>query len=93
MFIKLGYYFYREQLINESKEKLKDEIYFDAVPHQVTTSMSICINANKRISLPSPQKTPFVRIQRKFRSELLISSCLQKMIISFEAFYVGNELY
>ena len=90
--IKSGEYTFVEQLINAIKTKLKDKIHFDASPQEITNIMSIWMNANEGISLPSPQIPSLLGYNAKLdeNGEYHIG---YKMIRSFDASYEGNELY
>ena len=92
VFIKSGEYTFIEQLINEIKTKLKDNIHFDASPQEITNSMSIWMNANEGISFPSSQIPSLLGYNAKLdeNGEYHIG---YKMIPSFDASYEGNELY
>ena len=50
-----GEYTCIEQLINETKTKLKDKIHFDARPQEIMSSISIWKNELEGISFPSRQ--------------------------------------
>ena len=81
-----------EQLINEIKTKLKEEIGFHASPYEITYSMSIRMNANEAISFPSHQTPRLISYYASFHEygEYHIG---YKMIPSFGASYGGNKLY
>ena len=74
------------------KTKLKDQIHFDASPQEITNSMSIWMNANEGISIPSPQIPSLLGYNAKLdeNGEYHIG---YKMIPYFDASYEGNELY
>ena len=79
-------------MINEIKTKLKDKIPFDASPQEITNSMSIWMNTNEGISIPSPQIPSLLGYNAKLdeNREYHIG---YKMIPSFGASYEGSELY